>query len=349
MKRLALTASCCGIDAHAHYVPPDFPTPGSSACPGGWPAMAPAPQCGHRHVMINDKVYRTVSDQCWDPVRRRADMAQMRVAHQVLSPMPELLAYWLPIQHARILLRDMNERLARVVQDDPDRFSGLGAVPLQDVDLAIEELHYIANVLRLSGVEIGSNVNGRPIGAPEFDPFFEAAARLGMAVFVHAVKPAGMDRLIGPPALEQALAFPGEIGLAAASAITTNLALRHPALRLAFSHGGGSLALLIPRLAQACTLFPALRDSVQESPLTQARRFFYDTLVYDASTLRHLIQQFGVDRLMLGTDYPFLIQESDPVGRIDALDLSRADTERLLFGNALAFLGAEPNILPPDR
>lgn len=337
--RNPVTHSCCGIDVHAHFVPAGFPLPGGSDWPKGWPSMAPAPKCNHRHVMIDDKIYRTVSDQCWEPSKRREDMAAMQIAHQVLSPMPELLAYWLPREHARVLLRDMNERMARVVDDDNEHFSGLGAVPLQDVDLAIDELHYLAGTLGLSGVEIGSNINGRPIGAPEFVPFFEAAEKLGMAVFVHAVKPAGMDRLVGPPALEQALAFPGEIGLAAASAITSNLGVRHPALRLAFSHGGGSLAMLIPRLAQACSLFPALRDAVVEAPEVQARRFYYDTLVYDRLTLRHLIDRFGIDRLMLGTDYPFLIQEANPVGRVTDLALDSRELDRLLFANARNFLG----------
>ena len=75
--------------------------------------MAAAQSCGHRHVMIAGSVYRTITDQCWDGPRRVADMARMGIAHQVVSPMPELLSYWLPAADAQVLLRDINEQMAQ--------------------------------------------------------------------------------------------------------------------------------------------------------------------------------------------------------------------------------------------
>jgi aminocarboxymuconate-semialdehyde decarboxylase len=327
-----------GIDVHTHFVPENFPACPHAGAAAVWPSMAPAQQCCHRHVMISGKVYRTVTDQCWSAPRRIEDMAAMRIGRQVLSPMPELLSYWLDAADARVLLRDLNEQLAAVVASAPERFSGLGAVPLQDVDMAVEELHRFAG-LGLAGVEIGSNVNGEPIGAPKFDPFFQAAAKLGLAVFVHAVRPSGMERLVGPASLEQALGFPGEVGLAAASVITGNLMARYPALKLAFSHGGGSLALLLPRLEHAWHAFPALHGAVHESPTAQARRLFYDTLVYDAPTLRHLAQVFGTGQLMLGTDYPFAIQENDPIGRLDQAGFDADAARAMLHETAARFIG----------
>jgi aminocarboxymuconate-semialdehyde decarboxylase len=237
-----------------------------------------------------------------------------------------------------VLLRDINQQMAALVAEQPDRFCALAAVPLQDVQLAIDELEYAANTLRMPGVEIGSNINGRPIGAPEFEPFFAAAARLDMAVFVHAIRPAGTERLVGPPALEQALGFPCEIGLAAASVITANLLIRHPALRIGFSHGGGALAMLLPRLEHAWHAFPALSSAIEASPLEQARRMFFDTLVYDPATLRHLAERFGTDGLMIGTDYPFQILEKDPVGRLVQAGFDAATQARLRHDNAARFL-----------
>jgi aminocarboxymuconate-semialdehyde decarboxylase len=101
-------------------------------------------------------------------------------------------------------------------------------VPLQDIDLAIRELEYVVKTLGFAGVEVGSNINGVPIGAAAFDPFFEACEALGAAVFVHAIRPAGMERLVGPPPLQQVLGYPGDVGLAAASVITSNLLVRRP-------------------------------------------------------------------------------------------------------------------------
>jgi aminocarboxymuconate-semialdehyde decarboxylase len=190
-----------------------------------------------------------------------------------------------------------------------------------------------------AGVEIGSNINGAPIGAPQFDAFFDAAESLGAAVFVHALRPAGKERLVGPAQLVQALAFPTDVGLAAASAITSNLIVRHPRLRLAFSHGGGTLATLLPRLEQAARTFQPLREALQVPAREQARRLYYDTLVFDQSTLRHLLATFGDTRLMLGTDYPFAFREPNPVERVEALELDAASVERMIYSNAREFLG----------
>lgn len=154
-----------------------------------------------------------------------------------------------------------------------------------------------------------------------------------------------MDRVLGPAPLQQVLAYPTDVGLAAAAVITGGLLQRHPGLRLAFSHGGGTLAMLLPRLQQGWKTFPALADSMAESPAAQARRLFYDTLVYDAPTLKHLMQAFGTGALMLGTDYPFNIHEPRPLARLDEAGLDAEARDAVAFGIARRFLG---RALPMD-
>lgn len=290
--------------------------------------------------MVNGGVYRVVADQCWSAPRRIADMAAMGISQQVISPMPELLSYWMEGKNAAVLHRDINEQMARLVGDHPTQFRALAAVPLQDVELAIEELEYAHNVLGLVGAEIGSNVNGRPIGAPEFRSFFEAAQRMGMAILVHALRPPGMERLLGPPALEQVLGFPTEIGLSAASVITTDLIAQFPGLKLAFSHGGGSLAMLLPRLQHAWLSVPAVGTAIGMSPMEQARKLYFDALVYNDETLAFLLRRFGTEGLMVGTDYPFGIMEKDPVGRVNALSLDETTEQKLKHLNAERFLSS---------
>ncbi|WP_395321927.1 amidohydrolase family protein [Variovorax sp. UC74_104] len=331
---------CGGIDTHAHVVPENFPAYVGARLPAEWPSMAAAEPC-HRHVMISGKVYRTVSDKCWDVAKRLEDLPGMGVGLQVISPMPELLSYWMAPADAQQVLRFLNEQIAAMVAEAGGKLAGLGAVPLQDMDLAIRELEYAVRTLGLKGVEIGSNINGLPIGAPALDPFFEACEALGAAVFVHALRPAGMDRLVGPAALQQVLAYPGDVGLAAASAITGNLLTRRPNLRIAFSHGGGTLASLLPRLQQGWTVFPALKESVAASPVEQARRFFYDTLVFDTPTLRHLVDMFGASQLMVGTDYPFNFHDRMPVERIAVAGFDADTTVALVRRNAECYLGLE--------
>lgn len=328
----------CGIDIHAHVVPENFPAYLGSKVPAQWPSMAPAHEC-HRSMVVSGKVYRTVSDKCWDASKRIADMPGMGIAVQAISPMPELLGYWLEAKDAAVLLRYINEQIAEMISVAGSGLVGLGAVPLQDVDLAIEELHYCVEKLGLRGVELGSNVNGVVIGDPRFDPFFEACESLGAAVFVHALRPVGMDRLVGPPNLQQVLAYPSDVGLAAASVLTSNLMQRRPRLRIAFSHGGGTLASLLPRLEQSCHTFPQMRELMPVLPSEQVRQLFFDTLVFDTPMLQHLVRTFGDTQLMIGTDYPFAFHDATPIDRIVAAALGDAVADQLIQGNARRFLG----------
>jgi len=330
---------CLGIDVHAHVVPEHLPVYlRNKAAAATWPSMAPAHEC-HRHVMIGGKVYRTVSDKCWSVPRRLDDLPGMGLALQALSPMPELLSYWMDAADAQPLLRYVNEQIAAMVAHSRGRFVGLGAVPLQDIDVAIEELRHAVQTLGFAGVEIGSNVNGVAIGDRRFNPFFEACESLGAAVFVHALKPAGMERLVGPAPLQQVLAYPTDVGLAAASCITSNLVERLPRLRIAFSHGGGTLASLLPRLQQGWQVFPALKEALSASPAEQARKLHYDALVFDTPTLKHLVQLFGASQLMVGTDYPFHLHDGTPLQRIEAAGLDAETVAALAHRNAERFLG----------
>lgn len=333
------TPGCaCGIDVHAHVIPHDLPRYVGHHVPADWPSMAPAQAC-HRHVVIKGNVYRTVSERAWSASRRIEDMDPMGLAVQAISPMPELLSYWMAPKAAAQLLRYMNEQIAEMAALSGGRLVGMGAVPLQDLDLALAELDHVADRLGFKAIEVGSNINGKAVGSPEFAPFFAACAEKGVAVFVHALKPAGVDRLVGPDKLLPALAYPTDVGLAAASVLTSNLIGRHPHLKLAFSHGGGTLASLLPRLEQARQVFPALRDAMPESPSDQARRLFYDTLVFDAPTLKHLVDRFGASQLMIGTDYPFAFHDARPVDSIAAAILDADVRAQLVTHNASRFLG----------
>ncbi len=329
----------CGlIDTHTHWVPEHFPKYVGQRRGVAWPSMAPTTSACDRHVMIEGRVYRTVPDSCWNAGRRLQQMGATGVTHQVVSPMPELLSYWLPADDAHSLTRFMNEELAAMVQASPAQFTGLGAVPLQDVDLAIADLERCLR-LGLAGVEVGSNINGKPLGHPDHEPFFAAAQSLGASIFVHALRPAGMDRLVGPPLLEQVLAFPGEVGLAAASLLSSGLLARLPRLRIAFSHGGGTLAMLLPRLQHGWEQMPPVRQAIPHSPRELASQLFVDDLVYDGPTIRHLLDVFGATQVMAGTDYPFAILDREPARRIEALELGAATRRLLRQDNALRWLG----------
>jgi len=327
------------IDIHTHIVPHDLPPYAGAGGSTSWPSMAATSQCQHRNVIIDGKVFRSVSHECWDVAQRLHHMDASGIGMQVLSPMPELLSYWMPAQDALVLCRHINEVAAQMVAQAPLRFAALGCVPLQDPELAARELERLMASGQFRGVEIGTNVDGTVIGDPRFEPFFAAAEALGAAIFVHPLRAVGLDRLVGPPGLVQLVAFPGETALAAASLITGGVLDRHPRLRIAFSHGAGGFAMTLPRLAAG---WEHLGLDQRRTPWEQARGLYYDTLVYDAPTLRHLIDVFGATQLCIGTDHPFAIQDLRPLQRLDELQLGDEVRAQLLSGNALRFLEQAP-------
>jgi aminocarboxymuconate-semialdehyde decarboxylase len=335
-KPQALSAHTA-IDIHTHIVPFDFPAAAGRSAQAQWPQMVAGQTCQHRNVMIDGKVFRTVTEEAWSVERRLEHMAASGIGRQVLSPMPELLSYWLPTEEASVLCRHVNDAIAGMVAQRPQHFCALGCVPLQDPALAARELERLMAMGTFRGVELGTNINGTAIGDPKFEEFYAAAEALGASLFVHPLHPSGMDRLVGPPALVQLVAFPSETALSVASLITGGVLERHPKLRIAISHGGGGFALTLPRLAFGwghISQKPGAR-----SPLELAQSLFYDTLVYDTATLRYLIGVFGKTQLCIGTDHPFVIQDPRPMLHIDELDLNEADKLLLTQGNARRFLG----------
>ena len=325
------------IDVHNHVVPEQFPKYAGKGTNVPWPSMEDAHAC-HKHVMISGKVYRTVSDGCWSAPRRIEDMGKMGVARQAISPMPELLSYWLPLDDAKVMVRYLNEQIAAMIALSPKNFVGLGAAPLQDSDASLRELEFVMKTLKFAGVEIASHVNGASIGDPRFEPFFAACEQMGAAVFVHALRPAGQDRIVGAFS-EQSVCFPGDIALACASMITGGIAARHPRLRIAFSHGGGTMPILLPRLVHAWNMVPKSKESLVESPAVTAKRFYYDDVLFDADSIKFLVNRFGASQVVVGTDYPFALGEQDPLGLLDKTELDSQTKTLITSTNAKRFLG----------
>ena len=154
---------------------------------------------------------------------------------------------------------------------------------------------------------------------------------------MHALRPIGQDR-VGGPISEQAACFPGDIGLCAASFITSGMAERHPGLRIAFSHGGGVLSVLIARLNRAWRLQQKLREALPQEPLTYAQRFYYDAIVFEPATLRFMMQIYGSSQIVLGSDYPFALGEPDPVSFLERCGLDVESQRAIIRGNAARYL-----------
>src|SRR5579864_5833955 len=220
------------LDLHAHIVPEQFPKSNIDR----WPSMDHiAPD--RANVMISGKNFRTVRNVCWDHAVRASEAQKEGADAQAISPMPELLSYWFTPKDGLDMARYVNEQIANMCHAAPERFYGLGMVPLQDPELSAKELAPMKRA-GLLGVELGSNILGKSLGEEQFLPFFQEAEKQGLAVFVHALHPTFTDRF--PERLINAIGFPTEGGLNIGSMIASGLVERCPNLRLAFSHGGGT-------------------------------------------------------------------------------------------------------------
>lgn len=330
------------IDVHTHVVPFELPACPAAASAARWPEIRAGGDCGHRNVVIAGKLFRTVSDACWDISRRLGAMDAAGITTQVLSPMPELLSYWIETPDALVLGRAVNDAIGTMVEQAPGRFAGLGMVPMQDPELAAHELETLMRDERFRGIEVGTNVNGVSIADSRFAPVFAAAEATGAAIFVHALHPGGDNHLIGPPALKAVIGFPCETALTIAGLMTSGMLSRFPRLRIAFSHGGGAFGLVLPRLLHGWKVLASVSASMAESPVDIARRLYYDSLVYDGATLTFLVSVFGERQVMVGTDYPFDIFERDPIGVLKTTGLGSATLDLLREGNARQFLGLPP-------
>jgi aminocarboxymuconate-semialdehyde decarboxylase len=329
------------IDLHTHILPPAWPDLRQRYGYGGFVQLEyHGPGCAR---MVQDgKFFREIQDNCWDPRRRLEDCDRHGVSVQVLSTVPVMFSYWARPEHGHDLARLLNDHIAEVVRQHPRRFAGLGTLPLQAPDLAVRELERCVGELGLRGVQIGSHVNDWNLDHPALFPVFQAAERLGAAVFVHPWDMMAKERM-GKYWLAWLVGMPAETSLAICALIFGGVLERLPRLRLAFAHGGGAFPGTFGRIAHGFEVRPDLcAVDNPHSPRRYLGRFYLDSLVHDADALRSLIRLVGAERVALGSDYPFPLGEPEPGKLIESLtDLAGPVRERLLAGTALEFLGLD--------
>ena len=326
------------IDLHTHIVPPTWEDWAAKYGGGKWPRLI------HRDaeratIMTGEQFFRDIDHRAWSPERRLEDMDRLGVTVQALSPPPVMLCYWADAKAAQAFARMQNEYIASVVSRHPAHFAGMATVPLQDVGLAVEELRVAREVLDLRAVEIGTCPAGRDFDDPALFPFFEACQDLDVAFFVHPATP-----LIGQERLTRyyfplIVGNPLETALAISKLIFGAVLERLPALRMCFAHGGGAFPFTLGRLNYGWGVRPEGPAAIPHEPRHYARLLYFDSLTHSAANLRFIVQEFGTERVVMGSDYPFDMGASDPVAAVGDAGFD-VDVRTAIEGvNAARFLG----------
>jgi len=317
------------IDIHCHLGVPEA---------GDWFASQATPRggCPTLSDTVSAEMMRAVAPRLDGLDVRLQDMDRLGIDIQVLSPSPGQYYYDASFEVARSAARTINDKIAVAVGSYPDRFAGMGTLPMQNAEGAVAELRRCQRDLGLRGIEIGTNIAGRDLHLADFEPVFAAAEELNMLVFLHPMGFTEASRL-SDHHLNNLIGNPLDTSIALSHLIFGGVLDRHPGLKLCAAHGGGYLAAYSARMDHGYQARRDCREGIRLPPSEYLKRCHFDTLVYSSAQLEALIKRWGADHLCLGSDYPFDMEETDPVGFHRGLD--DATLNLILGGNAEHLLG----------
>lgn len=268
---------------------------------------------------------------------RLADLEEMGIDLQVVKPLPPQCYYTLPIEIADKASRMVNDGLAEYVSRRPDRFVAFGTVPMQDGAAAAAELERCVKKLGFKGVQILTNVAGRELSDPAFAPFWAKAEQLGVLVVLHPNGFTQADRL-SRYYFNNIIGNPLDTSIALHYLIFDGVLERHPRLNVLAVHGGGFLAAYSGRIDHAWGARSDCRGELPKPPTSYLRTVYFDAVVFTPHQLKYLVEVFGADKILMGTDYPYDMAESDPIAHLVAAELDSASIAAIAGGNVRRLL-----------
>ncbi len=316
------------IDVHAHFVPGGLvehllgrsrPCPNISARQGAdgrisftFPGLPPT---------------RPMLDALTDTKRAMAWLDQAGIDRHIVSVWSDLFGYSLSPDEGAAWSRLVNEEMMRAIRG-LERIAALATVPIQSGPHAVQELQ-AAKALGYCGVTVGTGAPGRELDDKDLEVFWEAAGALGMPVFIHPMYLYG-ERRLESYGLANVVGRLNDTTIAVSRLLFAGVPVRRPGLAVIVAHGGGGVPYALGRLKRNHALAP---DSVAD-PAAGFRRLYFDTVVFEADALRYLLAVAGADRIMLGSDYPFPIQDPEPLRVVREAVADDAAAEAILGGNA---------------
>ena len=329
------------IDIHAHLVPQAMWS--TTAGGGEW--------YGVRHEPAGDGLGFTISQGRksriatpkvrFTPAERMADMDAQGVDMQVVSIHTPLMGYHLPAADAKQLARDVNDEISGMVKQWPTRFAGLATLPVQDPDAAVAELDRAVHQLGLKGAELDTVVNDESWDEPRFLPIFKAAESLGAVLFFHPQPQQNLVmRFTDRYNLANSLGVIVEDTIVAATLIYGGILDACPDLKVCIAHGAGPACFGMGRMDHGWKVRAEAREHIHRPPSTYQRRLYYDTVVGSEAALRFLLDTVGADRVVLGSDWPFVPWDPSPPGWVQGCkSLTQEEKDQILWKNLESLLG----------
>ncbi|GAA3774465.1 amidohydrolase family protein [Plantactinospora mayteni] len=326
------------VDVHTHL---SVPAAGALAAPHLRPEYEPRIRYSSAETLAYNREYRASARQTGqfeDADVRLADMDRQGIDVQVLSVPPTEYFYWLDEDEALAACRLQHDRFAEVVAAHPTRFTAVANLPMRHPRLAVEVLREARRDHGFHGFELSADVVGLDLDDPRYDVVWEAAVELGMTAIMHPQGFTHGERFTDYY-LVNVMCMPLASTLAVTRMILGGVWRRHPELAMVVVHGGGYLPFYSARTDHAYAVRPELRRHIDRPPSEYLRRLYFDTNVFDPAMVRQLVDRFGADHVLLGTDYPFDMGTVDPLGFLERVELTEHERRLVLGGNAVRLLG----------
>uniref|UniRef100_UPI004049B06E amidohydrolase family protein n=1 Tax=Fulvivirga sp. TaxID=1931237 RepID=UPI004049B06E len=327
------------IDMHTHIIPEHMPNWTDKFGYGDFIYLQHH-KPGFAKMMKGNQFFREIEANCWDPELRIEEYKQFNTQVQVVCTIPVMFSYWANADDCLELSKFLNDHIAGLVTKYPKNYIGLGTIPMQDADLAIEELERCKEI-GLVGIQIGSNINDENLSEDQFYPIFEACEALGMAVMVHPWNMMGFKNMT-KYWLPWLVGMPAETSRAMCSMIFSGIFERLPNLRVNFVHAGGSFLPTIGRIEHGFNCRPdlvAIDNPI--NPREYLSKFWVDCITHDPKMLDYVLDVQGSKKVTLGSDYPFPLGDLEIGKFIEEMPLSKDVVEDIFCNSTMEWLNLD--------